>query len=60
MYNLYEVTFRSGEVECVRLVLAEGICRAIEEACHDFYLSCGLMALDYEPVKAVKVPEETV
>lgn len=55
-YNLYEVTFRTEDgSECVREIVATGLCLAIKESCHEFYLSCGLMSMEYTPVKAEQI-----
>ena len=55
-YSLYEVTFRTESgAECVRQIVATGLSSAITESCHEFYMSCGLMSLDYTPVKAEEV-----
>ena len=56
MYNIYEITFRDEEgTEVTREIVATGICPAITEAAHKFYMECGLMSLDFTPVKAEQI-----
>ena len=56
MYNIYEITFMDDDGTEVTLeIVADGICPAIREAAHEFYMECGLMSLDFTPVKAEKI-----